>query len=200
MAAVPAIVSPIVRNPAPFFIALLLYLLPSCGTTPIHKSGERMWTVNAEYGRPIRGKSFAWTGLGTADTFSLSGSNYWFVSNRLSLGAGLTATLFDQSDGWVTGGEAEALGRWHFAEAGKTSFFWDANMGFLFTSKSVPENSTDWNFTFSFGPGLEVPVGDKLKLLTAIQYHHLSNAKGRETVENESQNEVRFMIGIGMTW
>lgn len=195
-----AIFAPIVRIPAILFSVLALYLLPACGASPIHKAGERMWTANLEYGRPTRGKTLAWTGLGSADTYSISGSNYWFLSDRLSMGAGLTLTAFDQKDGWVSGIEPEALLRWHFAETESVSFFADGAVGFLYTSKSVPENSTDWNFTFSFGPGVEIPLSDSLKLISKFEFHHLSNAKGRQTVENESQNEGRFTIGIGMSW
>ena len=189
------------RNPALYLCALLLYLLPSCGSAPVHQSGDRLLTLRYEYGEPIRGKSFAWTGLGTSDTQSIAVANHWFVSNRLSLGPSFTATAFDMLSGqWITGGEIEGIMRWHFAEIDKTSFFWDWTAGYLHTSKKMPPNSTDWNFTFGFGPGVEIPLGGKWKLLSTLQYHHLSNAKGRETVENESQNEARFTIGFGMDW
>lgn len=160
-----------------------------------------MWTVRGEYGEPIRGKSFAWTGLGTSDTYGVAVANHWFLSDRLSLGPSFTVTAFDMLSGqWIFGGEVEGILRWHFAEIGETSFFWDGTAGYLHTSKRMPPNSTDWNFTFGFGPGVEIPIGGDWKLLGTFQYHHLSNAKGRQTTENESQNEARITIGFGMTW
>ena len=130
---------------------------------------------------------------------SVSAAQRWFVSNRLALGIGLTGTRFDQMGDYVYGGDLQGLMRWHFTEWKKTSFFWDLDAGYLRTTDKVPPNSTVWNYTFDFGPGFEVPLGGAFRLQAGVQYHHLSNAKGPESPENESQNEARFWLGIGWT-
>jgi len=37
-------------------------------------------------------------------------------------------------------------------------------------------------------------------LLGGAQFHHLSNAEGRMTPRNESQNELRVWLGVGWTF
>jgi hypothetical protein len=181
------------------FLALVS-LSPACRTTPIHKKGDRMVSARVLYGTPIVGHAIAWDGGGDADTVSGGLYNHWFVTDRLSIGTGATATYFFQEGGGVWGGEIQGASRWHFTEWGKRSIFWDLNGGFLQTEGRVPPNSTEWNFTFAFGPGIEWPLNEKCTLLTGVEFHHLSNAYGRRSPRNQSQNELRFWIGLGWMW
>jgi len=76
----------------------------------------------------------------------------------------------------------------------------DVNGGVLYTEVPVPPLGTIYNWTFSFGPGVEFPLGDRLRLLAGGEYHHLSNAKGRSSPHNESQNELRLWVSLGIIW
>lgn len=172
-------------------------LLMSCRSTPLHRKGETDRGLRMLYGDPQVGKRLAWNAAGNAETVSVSAAQRWFVSDRHALGAGLTATHFDQEGESVWGGEIQGLMRWHFTEWESTSFFWDLDGGMLLTTEKVPPMSTDFNYTFDFGPGLEAPLGGALSFQAGVQFHHLSNARGRESPENESQNELRYWIGIG---
>jgi len=153
--------------------------------------------VSVAYGDPLVGHTLAWNSAGRAETVSISGSNRWFTTDRLSLGVGLTATHFEQKEVDVFGGEVRGLLRWHFTEWKGKSFFWDLDGGLLLTTERVPPNSTSRNYTFDFGPGMEVPLRGRLSLLMGFQFHHLSNALGRDSDRNESQNELRYWVGIG---
>jgi len=162
-----------------------------------------MWTLRAEYGRPMRGQSFAWFGGYEGESYSLTAQHHSFVSDRIALGAGVTATRFHVTGGHRWGGEVSGCFRWFFAELNELEemgFFFDFTGGALVTDLPFPPVGTALNFTFTFGPGLEIPITDTVSLLGAIQFHHLSNALGRESPQNPSQNEARVWIGAGIIW
>jgi len=154
--------------------------------------------VRVSYGNPSPGHTLAWNSAGEAETLNATVADRWFLSDRVSLGLGVTGSNFRQEGENVLGGEIQGLLRWHFAEWKATSFFWDLDGGGLITTEKVPPESTSRNYTFDFGPGVEVPLDGGFSLLFGVQFHHLSNARGREDESNESQNEIRY--GIELAW
>jgi hypothetical protein len=68
------------------------------------------------------------------------------------------------------------------------------------TESEIPPGGTRGNFTFAAGPGAELPLGDGRSLLWGVEFHHMSNARGRQSARNPSQNEFLFWIGYGGTW
>ena len=76
----------------------------------------------------------------------------------------------------------------------------DGTVGYLRTTRDVPPRGTQWNYTFSFGPGIDVPICHNTHMLIGSSYHHISNALGRQSQRNPSQNEVRLWLGFEWTW
>ncbi|MHC4952830.1 MAG: hypothetical protein ACYTGZ_02995 [Planctomycetota bacterium] len=187
-------------------LAFLVFGFPlwvGCRTVPLHEKGDKMWNVTAAYGNPIVGKSLAWDGGGDAETLSAGATHYFFVSDRIAIGPRLTAVRFQETGEATWGGEIEGTMRWWFAEINewkRAGFFWDLSGGFLLTNQRVPPNGTRGNFTFSFGPGVEVPLNDTYSVFAGIEYHHLSNAFGRDSNRNPSENRLRFWIAWGVRW
>ena len=101
---------------------------------------------------------------------------------------------------WWTGGrdvysaELEGLLRIHPVTGWPV--FLDGSGGYQLANDQIPPGGTVWNFTFSFGAGIEVPIDRGVSLLTGVQYHHISNALGRESPRNPSQNEARLWVGF----
>jgi hypothetical protein len=161
-----------------------------------------MWSVQAQYGHPNPGDSIFGKVYGTAPTAGLGVFNHWYVTDRIALGVGLTPTLYFEDAGTVFGGEFNGQMRWHFWESEKLGFFLDLQGGLLFTAEDLPTGGTQFNGSYGFGPGLEVPLDDKWRLLGGVLIHHISNGKGIgvDVPDNPSQNEVRFWLGFGSTW
>ena len=185
-------------------IVLVLFLsLAACRVAPLHRKGDKVWTIRAEHGVPLLGKSFAWDGEFDAENYTLSASHYWFVSDRIALGAQLSASRWQLEGRHRWGGEMMGSCRWFFAELNELEelgFFFDINGGAVITNGPFPPEGTPWNFSFEFGPGMEYPINDKVSVLGAIQFHHVSNALGSGNPMNPSQNEARFWIGVGLLW
>ena len=78
----------------------------------------------------------------------------------------------------------------------QSPLFFDATGGFQQATHQIPPNGTLWNFTFGFGTGVEIPVAKETALQIGALYHHMSNALGRESSRNPSQNELRLWLGL----
>jgi hypothetical protein len=159
-----------------------------------HDHGAQLVSTRVHYGIPILQKSFFWDGNGEVDNTGLSLQYHRYVEDGVALGLGTTAAS------WWTGGrdvysaELEGLLRLHPVR--DWPLFLDGSCGYQLANDQIPPGGTVWNFSFSFGAGLEFPIDRGFSLLTGAHYHHISNALGRENVRNPSQNEARLWIGF----
>ena len=164
----------------------------------IHRTaGETFLQTRAYYGVPILQKSLLWDGNGEDDDAGIGVHVENFVADGLALGAGLDAGNWFQSGTDAQSGEIEGLLRWY--PLADVPVFWDMHGGYQLATEPVPTGGTDWNFTFGFGPGVDVAIDDGCSLLFGCTYHHTSNALGRDNDRNPSQNEARFWIGFAWT-
>jgi hypothetical protein len=157
-----------------------------------HRAGDNAAVARAFYGVPILQKSLLWDGNGQDDNYGLGLHLFRFVNDGLALGMGLNGAVWMQTHD-VYSGEWEALMRWY---PGNGAFFWDFGGGYLHGTAPVPTGGTDWNFTFHFGPGVDIPVGRESSVLIGATYHHTSNALGRMNERNPSQNDMRLWVGF----
>jgi hypothetical protein len=158
-----------------------------------HLAGDNAATARAFYGVPILQKSLYWDGNGDDDNYGLGFHLFRFVNDGLALGMGLNGAVWMEDAHDVYSGEWEALLRWY---PGNRQFFWDVGGGYLHGIAPVPTGGTDWNFTFHFGPGVDIPVGRESSVLIGATYHHTSNALGRENERNPSQNDMRLWVAF----
>jgi hypothetical protein len=191
-------------------LLLLLLLLAACSSSPPvaregdrpldsladglkHRAGDNAAVARAFYGVPILQKSLYWDGNGEDDNYGLGLHLFRFVNDGLALGMGLNGAVWMEDAHDVYSGEWEALLRWY---PGNGAFFWDFGGGYLHGTAPVPTGGTDWNFTFHFGPGVDIPVGRDSSVLIGATYHHTSNALGRQNERNPSQNDMRLWVGF----
>ncbi|MCA8951796.1 MAG: hypothetical protein KDE27_19965 [Planctomycetes bacterium] len=159
-------------------------------------AGESDLQVSAFAGIPILQKSFFWDGNGEDDTAGAKLRYLWHATDDLAIGAGLTGVGFFRGGRDGLAGEIEAVGRYFFYRGDSLGVYWDLTGGWLQANDQVPVGGTEWNMTFSFGPGLQVPIEDRLDLITGVTYHHVSNALGRQNDRNPSQNEAQLWLGL----
>lgn len=162
------------------------------------REGAEFVSSRVHYGIPILQKSLYWDGNGEVDDAGLG--LHWgrFVSDLAALGLGTNLT------NWWTGGrdvqsaELEGLVRVYLKE--DWPVFVSGTAGFQFANDQIPPGGTVWNYTFSFGAGLDVPIVAGMSALFGVDYHHISNALGRDNPRNPSQNEARLWVGFGWTF
>lgn len=183
----------------------MLVCLGGCASPPRqpanplrHAAGDRVLTVRTAYGIPILQRSFFWDGNGEDDTASMRVRHLWYVDERLALGAGLAGGVFFESGSDAFFTEAEAVGRVQLYQGEGAGIFTELTGGWLQATRAAPAGGTDWNMTFSFGPGIEIPIAEHTTIETGVTYHHVSNALGRDNDRNPSQNEAQLWLGIGM--
>ncbi|MGE0145395.1 MAG: hypothetical protein AB7I19_19430 [Planctomycetota bacterium] len=165
-----------------------------------HVAGDRIFSIDAHLGVPILDRAIFWDGNAEKDNFGLGVNNYWFLSDWFALRATLNANVFKVPGRDTLAGEIEAGGRFYVWDFDTWSVFWDQTGGFEYANDQVPPGGTYWNFTFSFGPGADIPIGDDAHLMLGMRFHHMSNALGRTSARNPSQNEGRFYIEYGWNW
>ncbi len=167
--------------------------------TKLHQAGDEMITVRGQFGQPHTGRTIFWFGKGNHENYGLGAYLHAFVSDSWALGVGIDGSLLKPPGKNVFGVEVEGVSRHYLTQSADYGVFWDFTGGFIQTSRGFPPGGTRWNFTFGFGPGLELPVGSNTDLLVGGYFHHMSNGLGRDTPRNPSQNDLRFWLGIGWT-
>ncbi len=159
------------------------------------RAGSAFVEAKAHYGIPVLQQSIFWDGNGEVDDVGVGLRVYRNIADGWALGGGIVASNWFVSGADVQSLEAEGVLRC-YPFAGSRLFL-SGNTGFQQANDAIPPGGTEWNFTFGFGPGYDVPIAEHTSLLMAADYHHISNALGHENPHNPSQNEVRLWIGLG---
>lgn len=168
------------------------------GECRLPRAGDTTLDLRIAHGVPIYAKSLFWDGNGEVSDASARIRTMWHTDDHLALGAGIAAITFFTGGQDIYAGEAEAVGRCYAYRGEAAGVFAEATGGYLQSTDPVPPGGTEWNFTFSFAAGLEIPWSGARNLELGITYHHLSNALGRMNDRNPSQNEAQFWLGVGL--
>ena len=162
------------------------------------REGADFVSARAFYGIPILQKSFFWDGNGEVDDSGIGLHWGHFVSDHTALGLGTNLT------NWWTGGRdvqsVELEGTIRIYPKQDWPLFVGGNGGYQLANDQIPPGGTLWNFSFGFGAGLDIPIAAGTSALIGADYHHISNALGRDNPRNPSQNEARLWFGFGWTF
>jgi len=159
-------------------------------------AGSQTRELRVFHGSPVLRKSLFWDGNGEDETAGIKGRQLWHLSNHIALGAGLGAVAFFQSGRDAFAGEFETVGRVYLHRAENLGVFTELTGGWMQSTHPVPTGGTEWNMSFSFTGGVEVPLENQLGMVAGLTYHHISNALGRQHDRNPSQNEAQFWLGL----
>jgi opacity protein-like surface antigen len=161
-------------------------------------SGANAAVVKGYYGVPILQRSLLWDGNGEDDNYGVGFTGFRFVNDGIMIGMGLNAGVWMENNHDVYAGEFETLLRCY--PGIDSHVFFDLGGGWVQGTDPVPSGGTDWNMSFQFGTGVEVPVTEGGSVLIGATYHHISNALGHENARNPSQNDMRFWVGYAFTF
>jgi hypothetical protein len=117
---------------------------------------------------------------------------YYFGANQKLLSYRAGATTY-------AGGVTPLGLQLNFRNGHKVQPFLDAHAGMLYFTRQEPvPNSSQYNFTFNFGTGVQVFTGKRSSLLVGYKYHHISN---RDTgQENPGVDSSEFYAGYVWKW
>jgi len=175
-------------------------VLPACNGG-VHRKGERMAIVRVIGSPwPLHGHAIAWEGESDDEYVGAGIGNYWFIRDRAAIGVLLSGANYQYSGENILAVELEFAYRWYVLEHEEYAYFWDAGFGAQWAESEVPKTATQYEYTFSFGPGMEIPILENSKIMVGFQFHHQSNALGRQSDENPSQNEFRLWAAWGWMW
>jgi hypothetical protein len=154
-----------------------------------------------------------WTGGGHGINGSQSNTGVWNLGLRYGLiltaphGPGfLKGQLeyaFDVVPVWVIwqktdtvygGGVNPFAFKWVLSEPKKVRPYFEIEGGTLFTTKEVPENTSQINFTSSGALGMHI-LGEKHNWTAEVRFMHISNAG--MTTPNPGINTVQVRLGYG---
>lgn len=203
------------RNPAtnpgvgpsglrPLLLALFA-ALPSCAVgvsqprAHVDRSADdATFSMAVFHGIPILRRSFFWDGEGEVEDSGVLLQAYKHLTDDFAIGVGANFASW-----WAPGRNvhsAELEGRVRLYPVAGWPVFFDGSAGYQLADDQIPPGGTVWNFTFSFGPGFELPIAESTRFQFGSYYHHISNALGRENDRNPSQNEVRIWAGISFVF
>ena len=130
--------------------------------------------------------------------FGVGGFGFsYFPIDDFSLNVEFDGMYFEQDRTPDAGGfNFNILLRWHYMTEESWSAFVESSVGIVITTDAVPARGAGFNFIAQLGAGVSVDLGDDVRLLTGLRWHHLSN--GRTFDRNPGQDSVYAFAGLSM--
>jgi hypothetical protein len=139
----------------------------------IGKSQHRkFFELNGQYAATIltgRGVAVKWVSELVPLALLNEPTEYYFNTKHVQTGHRAGATTY-------AGGVTPLGMQVNFWNGHRVQPFFDAHGGMLYFTRQEPvPNSSQFNFTFNFGAGVQVFTGKRSSLLLGYKYHHISN-------------------------
>jgi lipid A 3-O-deacylase len=120
----------------------------------------------------------------------------YFIADGFAFAPELKLWGFFQDGGDAFGGSLDLLFEWHFLRYDTWSIFGDAGVGLLGTTRNVPINGSEFNFTPQAGIGVTWDVGNDNRWVLGVRWHHISNA-GLYS-DNPGRDSIYLYTGLNM--
>lgn len=130
--------------------------------------------------------------------FGLGGVGFsYFPIDDLSINVEFNGMYFVQDKAEEAAGfNFNLLLRWHYLTEEKWTAFAEMSGGIVVNDNPVPANGAGFNFIAQVGAGISVDLGDDVRLLTGIRWHHLSNARTFD--RNPGMDSAFGFVGLSM--
>ncbi len=132
---------------------------------------RRFFEVDAQYSvTMMAGHPVAWKWVSEVVPLALLREpNEWYYTNHVLTGYRAGATTY-------AGGTTPLGMQVNFFNGHRIQPFGDAHGGMLYFTRQEPvPRSSQFNFTFNFGTGVQVFLSERGSLLIGYKYHHISN-------------------------
>jgi opacity protein-like surface antigen len=159
-------------------------------------TGDRkLFLLNVQYDRVLfTTRNIAWKYMGEVVPVAIITQH----PEVIQLGGGATASV--GTDKIVYGAGFSPLGaQMNFRRKAEVQPFLNAQGGLLYFADQVPVvNSSQFNFTFSFGAGVQIFRNNRSALTIGYKYHHISNDE--TAPRNPGVDSNLFYMGYSWLW
>ncbi len=137
---------------------------------PFGQAGAWRWNVHGGFGADFDD---------TENRFGLGGVSFsYFGTDDFSVDIEFDGLYFDQESAENAGAfNFNLIFRWHFMMRESWSLYVDGGAGVMESSDPVPADGSTFNFTPQAGFGVSFDVGNDVRMLTGVRWHHVSNAR-----------------------
>jgi opacity protein-like surface antigen len=122
------------------------------------------------------------------------GLGYYLVDN-LALNIEGVGYFVDHAHN-SAGGGLDLLPRWHYLAQDNWSMYLDGGCGFIYTSDTLSDPGTHFNFTLQGGAGATYNLTDRLAAMFGARWFHISNARIRGKNRNVGLDSPIFYVGV----
>lgn len=120
-----------------------------------------------------------------------------FVAPDFEVAGELSIWYFAQDFDDAVGLSGSIVFRYHYINNDTLSAFFEAGIGPMIATDTVPQGGTGLNFIPRFGLGLTFPLGDSgTRLVTGVRWHHISNARINGETRNPDRDGVYGWVGL----
>ncbi|MCA9295567.1 MAG: acyloxyacyl hydrolase [Phycisphaerales bacterium] len=163
-------------------VARLTTTTPAFGTVDTWR-----WEIHGGGGIEVKNDDNVEIGAGA----SLS----YFILENVSLNMALNGWQFQQVGQNANGINFNLFFRWHALDYETWSIFIEGGAGALYTTSDVPDgDGSSFNFTPLGGVGASFDIGNDVRLLTGVRWHHISNARLYEP--NPGRDSIILWAGV----
>lgn len=162
---------------------------PTVSTPDFGTEGTWRWEIHGGGGIDVKEADNVESYVGA----SLS----YFILENVSLNMALNGWYFQQTGQNARGINFNLFFRWHGLDYDTWSIFLEGGAGMLHTTSDVPDDvGSSFNFTPLAGVGASFDIGNDIRLLTGVRWHHISNARLYEP--NPGRDSIVLWAGISV--
>lgn len=155
--------------------------VPAFGT-----EGSMRWGLLGGWGIDVKGDS--------NNEIAFGATWEYFIVDDFAFAPELKLWGFFQEGGDAFGASLDLLFAWHFIQNDTWSIYADGGVGILGTTRNVPINGSEFNFTPQAGIGATFDIGNNNRWIVGVRWHHISNAGLYE--DNPGRDSIYLYTGI----
>ena len=160
----------------------------AANSTTFGAEGTQRWALLGGWGIDVKHDS--------NNEVSFGAKWEYFIVDGFAFAPELKLWGFFQDGGDAFGGSLDLLFEWHFLRYDTWSIYGDAGVGLLGTTRNVPINGSEFNFTPQAGFGVTWDIGNDNRWFIGVRWHHISNA-GLYS-DNPGRDSVYIYTGLNM--
>ena len=160
----------------------------AASSTTFGAEGTQRWALLGGWGIDVKHDS--------NNEVSFGAKWEYFIVDGFAFAPELKLWGFFQDGGDAFGGSLDLLFEWHFLRYDTWSIYGDAGVGLLGTTRNVPINGSEFNFTPQAGFGVTWDIGNDNRWFIGVRWHHISNA-GLYS-DNPGRDSVYIYTGLNM--
>ncbi|MDG2292716.1 MAG: acyloxyacyl hydrolase [Phycisphaerales bacterium] len=157
-------------------------------TASFGSEGSQRWALMGGWGIDVKHSS--------NNEMTFGAKWEYFIADGFAFAPELKMWGFFQEGEDAFGVSLDLLFEWHFIRHDTWSIYGDAGVGILGSTKNVPIDGSEFNFTPQAGLGICWDVGEGNRWFVGVRWHHISNASLYSN--NPGRDSILVYTGLNM--